>query len=367
MHQHHPSRWGVALTFALVMLLAGCGVPGVVAGGHALAQPAPTPTALPLPPLRLPQDEAPHTNLTEWWYYTGHLHGTDSGGHTHTYGFELTFFQVIRSGFPPIYIGHYAISDITRGQFHFDQRELAEPNAVLPNGTTTTGFNLHINDWSMQGVNGHDALAATMTDFAINLALTATKAPALHNGNGLIPYGVLGYSYYYSRTSMNVTGTVQDHGVTVPVTGLAWMDHQWGNFISTAGSGWDWFSVQLQNGTDFMIYLFRDSNGNIISALGTREDQNGVTTQIDSAQIHEQVLNHWQSTVTKIVYPSGWTLGLPGATLTVSPLLLDQELVTTNTTGNTYWEGACQVTGTLDNQAVSGQGYTELTGYQATH
>lgn len=351
------------LLLVFLLILAGCGVPGMVPAGQSLRAPSPTATAVPLAPARFPQDEAPHRNLTEWWYYTGHLQGADAAGQAHNYGFELTFFQVLRGGVAPVYIGHYAISDITRGQFHYDQRLLMEPNAILPNGTTTTGFDLTIADWTMRGVNGLDALAASMTDYAIQLTLQGAKPPALHGGDGIIQYGVFGFSYYYSRTRMAVTGTMQDHGATFPVTGTAWMDHQWGDFISTVGGGWDWFSIQLDNGTEYMIYFLRDGNGKIIQTVATQVNAQGQAMQLPGATIQEQATDHWTSPATHVTYPSGWTITLPAGPLMITPLLRDQELVTTQSTSNTYWEGACAIAGTLAGQPVTGQGYTELTGY----
>ncbi len=189
------------------------------------------PTATPLPPVRFPQDEAPHTDLTEWWYYTGHFHSASG----HEYGFELTFFQTLRGSLPPYYAAHYAISDISRGQFHYDQQVgFGSPSSIPPAGSTQ-GFHLALNGWTATGLNGHDQLHAEMADYTIDLKLTdALPHPILHNGNGLITYGEAGYSYYYSRPLLMVSGTVNDHGTPVAVTGQAWMDHQWGNFL-TAG------------------------------------------------------------------------------------------------------------------------------------
>ncbi len=370
--QGRRPRW--TLTAILALMLAGCGMPGMVPAGHTLPAAAPTPASALLPPVKLPQDEAPHTDLIEWWYYTGHLHGLDAAGLMHEYGFELTFFQVLRGNVPPIYIGHYAVTDLTRGQFHYDQRQLAEPQAMLPNGTTT-GFDLAIGDWTVRGLNGHDQLAAGTTDYAINLTLDSQKPPALHNG-GIISFGVAGTSYYYSRTHMAVTGSVEDHGAAVSVTGLAWMDHQWGNFLTVGGGiGWDWFSIQLDDGTDAMVAFIHDAGGKVISTIGTQIDAQGQATELPAIQLSEQALDHWTSPATHITYPSGWRLVLPAgsgpttgrfgasSTLIITPALRDQELVTTQTTGNTYWEGACNITGTVAGQQVTGQGYTELTGY----
>ena len=40
-----------------------------------------------------------------------------------------------------------------------------------------------------------------------------------------------------------------------------------------------------------------------------------------------------------------------------------QELVTSQSTGVTYWEGTIDVTGTHQGRSVSGRGYLEMTGY----
>ncbi|MGZ3665884.1 MAG: hypothetical protein ACXVDA_15550, partial [Ktedonobacterales bacterium] len=81
--------WYAAGVLLLALLVAACGMPGTISSGGRLPRVSSTPpTQAPLPPVRFPQDEAPHHDLTEWWYYTGHLHGTDAQGHARTYGFE---------------------------------------------------------------------------------------------------------------------------------------------------------------------------------------------------------------------------------------------------------------------------------------
>ncbi len=374
-----PLRWlrqsgFVALPLliaALALLLSACSVPGTIHGSGTLAPvSADTPTTAPLPPVTFPQDEAPHHNLTEWWYYTGHFQGVDAQGQTHTYGFELTFFQTLRDGVSPYYAAHYAISDITRGQFHYhDQAAFVSPN-VVPAPGSTAGFNLALGGWSAKGLNGHDQLAASMTGYAISLSLTdELKAPILHNGNGIISYGSAGYSYYYSRPLMRVQGSVSDHGVTIPVTGQAWMDHQWGDFLSTLGAGWDWYSIQLSNHTEYMLYIVRDSQKRPVSVFGTAVAADGSAYPVVSSALPTQPPRSWRSPATGGVYPSGWVVTLTGAasletfTLTLTPLLRDQELVTTNSTGVAYWEGAVSIQGTAAGQAATGEGYVELTGY----
>src|SRR5579863_4662945 len=264
--KRYPALLGaIGMLLILILILSSCSFPGVVSSSAQLPQVKQTTQSTQLPPIRFPQDEAAHNDLTEWWYYTGHMNATDTNGKAHTYGFELVVFQALRSDIPPVYAAHFAISDITRGEFHFDQRRLIEPNAVIPNGTSTSGIDVHVGDWSIQGLNGLDHLAAEMQNYSIHIDAQGAKPATLHNGNGLITYGLAGFSYYYSRTRMALSGTLVDHNQPLSVTGEAWMDHQWGNFLTLGGGGWDWFSIQLNNNTEMMLYFIRDATGKTIS------------------------------------------------------------------------------------------------------
>ncbi|HEX9037006.1 MAG TPA: lipocalin family protein [Ktedonobacterales bacterium] len=324
-----------------------------------------TPTPAPLPPVTFPQDEAPHQDLTEWWYYTGHLHGTDAHGAAHTYGFELTFFQTLRGQLPPYYAAHFAVSDITAGKFTFAERAGFAPADVVPSPGSTSGFTLTLGGWSMHGLGGHDVLAATMDGYSFQLALTDQLPNAiLHNGNGIITYGPAGFSYYYSRPLLAVSGVLSDHNAQFNVTGQAWMDHQWGDFLTLAGSGWDWYSIQLSNHTEYMLYVIRDAQKRPVSTFGTAVAPDGAASEITPSAIQSQALGSWTSPVTGGVYPSGWHVSLPNnVTLTLTPMLKDQELVTARSTGIAYWEGAVSIRGSQAGNALTGEGYVELTGY----
>jgi predicted secreted hydrolase len=367
--------WGVripirlaalSLLALLALLVTACGLPGTIPQRGHIADAGPSPTAAPLPPISFPQDEAPHRNLTEWWYYTGHFHGADAQGTTHEYGFELTVFQTLRGQVPPFYAAHYAISDTSRGEFHYDQRVALGALAALPEPGSTGGFDLSVQEWSVKGLNGADTLNATMNDYTIALNLKDALPHAVeHGGNGLITYGTAGYSYYYSRPLMSVSGQIQDHGAQVVVTGQAWFDHQWGNFVTLSGSGWDWFSIQLDNRTQYMLYVIRDAQKKPISIVGTAVDSDGTVSEIPSEKIETIATGAWTSPQTGGVYPSGWKVTLPSrdVSLSLTPALQDQELVTAQSTGVAYWEGAVGISGQVNGKPVTGQGYVELTGY----
>ncbi len=362
-----PFTRHLLLLCLLTLMLTACSVPGVPATNATLPAIRAASSPQVLPPVRFPQDEAPHRDLTEWWYYTGHLNAVTPDGQTHHYGFELVFFQALRSDYPPIYPAHFAISDIARGEFHYDQRRLTEPNAIIPNGTSSAGFNVSVGDWSARGLGGQDHLQASMQNYAINLDLRGLKPVTLHNGNGLITYGQGGFSYYYSRTRMAVTGTLLDHGQTLQVNGTAWMDHQWGNFLTLGGGGWDWFSIQLNDQSELMIYLIRDANGNPTSTYIGYIEPDGQSLLLPAQALRADVLDRWASPATGITYPSGWQLTINEphlqASLTLQPELKNQELVVTQSTGNTYWEGAVSIQGQSGGRAIQGEGYVELTGY----
>src|SRR5258706_4205906 len=364
------NQFGISMIgmFALLaLLLSSCGFPGIPSTSAQLPVVNATATPTPLPAIRFPQDEAAHRDLTEWWYYTGHMNAVTPDGTSHHYGFELVVFQALRSDLPPVYAAHFAISDITRGEFHYDQRSETEPGASLSNGASSGGIAVHVGNWSITGLNGLDHLTASMTNYAIRVNLRGLKPSILHNSNGLITYGLGGFSYYYSRTRMALSGTLIDHNQSLRVNGVVWMDHQWGNFLTLGGGGWDWFSIQLNNNTEMMLYLIRDATGKTVSTyveeIGPRADVH----LLPPGTLHVDVLNHWKSPVTGVNYPSGWHLKANSqqlqAELSLTPKLKDQELVVYQSTGNTYWEGAVSIQGQSAGQDVQGEGYVELTGY----
>jgi predicted secreted hydrolase len=308
-------------------------------------------------PIVFPDDEAPHQSRSEWWYYTGHLHGPDGA----TYGFELTFFQSFLQDGTPGYVGHFAVTDTPHDTFRFAQRI-----AVGPQPSSNPGFDLAIGTWSMRGALGHDALRADMPGYAIDLRLEAMRPPTLQGG-GYVKFGPAGDSYYYSRTRMRVQGSLAVGDDSLDVDGLAWMDHQWGDFrYEPAQGGWDWFGAQLDDGSDLMAILLRDATGAVVGGYGTFVTPDDRPLHLDLADLQAEPTASWTSPATGITYPSGWQLSVPrlDLRLSLSPSLPAQELDTRLTTGVVYWEGQTRIAGSRAGSPVAGLGYTELTGYQ---
>jgi predicted secreted hydrolase len=283
-----------------------------------------------------PRDAGPHDALTEWWYVTGHL--ADAGGHQ--YGFEFTIFQGQRQSAATGYLAHFAISDIDGERFSHEAH-------ISSQATRAVDFPLDVNGWTL---SGSDVIDAKMDsdDWSIHLQLADEKPPVLHDG-GYIDMQPAGGSYYYSRTRLAASGTLNG----TPMSGIAWMDHQWGNFLVTTDLAWDWYSVQLDDRTEIMLYDLRKLG----QVFGTYVHADGSSEPLTAVQV--DATGTWTSPHTGATYPSGWRVGLPdGRQLTLTPLLLDQELYFPGQGGTVYWEGAVGVSGD-----ASGQGYVELTGY----
>ena len=376
--------------------LVGC---STTSGGPILANPtAPrptvaTPTARPVAaidpqPVVLPRDDGPHDRLTEWWYYTGHLRADDGA----RYGFEYVIFRAERGAFPTSWVSHLAITDETGDRFAYSQRlEVGDQVDRSPRGPDgePTGFDLSLSGvdpsrpetfgrpaWTMTGGSGTDHLAATLAadeaatagmpaGMGLDLALRAAKPAALQDTDGWIDFGTAGGSYYYSRTDMPATGTLTLDGRTFAVEGDAWFDHQWGDFISVGGGGWDWLAVNLEDGTDLTLSLVRDADGTYPLVYGTLVDADGSTRHLGPDAFKVSVTDRWTSPTTGATYPAGWTVEIPGEGLRIGlkPTVAGQELDTRATTGVVYWEGSQRVDATRDGRPVAGQGYVELTGY----
>jgi RND superfamily putative drug exporter len=370
-------RAGVAIA-ALVtagVVLAGCGAP-ILANPVAERRPPLAPSERPSPapdprPVAFPADDGPHDRLTEWWYYTGHLQAVDG----RRFGFEYVIFRVERGDFPVSWASHVALTDETAGRFLYAQRLEVGPQVAAASGE---GFDLAIRDagralpWAMRGAGGHDALSALATQaesgwtaFGLDLRLATDRAPALHDRDGWIDFGPGGSSYYYSRTRMEATGSVRLGDVDLPVSGTGWFDHQWGDFISVGGAGWDWFAINLDDGTDLSISVVRDPDGGHPLVYGTIVGPEGSARHLERDAFSIEETGRWTSPRTGADYPAGWRIDVPGESLTIElePTLADQELDTRPTTGVVYWEGSQVVTAERAGRRLGGEAYVELTGY----
>lgn len=323
-----------------------------------------------------PEDFGPHPEYkTEWWYYTGNV-DTEQGRH---FGYQLTFFRIAMA--PPdrqqsrdsnwatkqIYMAHFAVSDIKNEKFYYFQK--FSRNALGLAGAQASPFRVWLEDWEAS-TNSQTSFAmklhAAAGEVAVDLRLVPVKPLVLQGNHGLSQKSSQpgNASYYYSFTRLSTKGAVKIGAQKYKVSGLSWMDREWStSALSKKQEGWDWFSLQLSNGTDLMYYQLRRKDGTVDPlSQGTFIDKQGASVPFGVNDVQLKVLNHWQSPTSGVRYPSGWRLKIPeyDISLTAVPLLQDQEL----NLSVRYWEGAVRIEGIVKNHPVSGYGYVELAGYK---
>jgi predicted secreted hydrolase len=328
-----------------------------------------------------PRDHASHPQYrTEWWYFTGHL-WSRSG---RRFGYELTFFRLgLRPGDPPpttgqsrwrgneLYPAHFAITDVAGQRFFHTERIARE--ALGEGFASSTQLVVRSGAWTLVGTPQRDSrrermlLHAVSGANALDLVQIPQKPPAIHGSGGISRKAAClsCASHYYSYTRLHTSGTLTYDGVTFAVDGLSWMDHEFGSSeLAPDQVGWDWFSLQLADGREIMLYRLRQADGGITpQSSGSLIDRNGTVHPLSLADFAIESHAVWMSPHTGAHYPSLWRVRIPAyrLDLVLTPTVADQELADASSTS--YWEGAVNVTAATSSHQTLGVGYVELTGY----
>jgi predicted secreted hydrolase len=327
--------------------------------------------ALPGYHYQFPRDHFDHPGFrTEWWYYTGNLHTRDG----HRYGFELVFFRSAQSRasagrnhadrnpsvwrVDDLYLGHLALTDIDNRRFRYARR----PNRAGPGiaGVSAEQARIWNGNWEARWdlESGAQTISAVADGIRFSLRLIPVKGPVIHGENGVSQKaeGAGKASYYVSFPRLAVEGVLNG----AAVTGLAWMDHEWFTHQLEANQqGWDWFSLQLDTGAEFMLFQLRHTDGGVDAfSSGTYIAPDGRARHLKRSDFELQPVEYWTSPKTSARYPVRWRISIPTlkVTLQCAAAIPDQELV--DDQGPTYWEGAVNYTG-----SATGVGYLEMTGY----
>ncbi len=314
-----------------------------------------------------------------------------------------------------IYVGHFAITDVGRQRFRFSQK--LSRGAVGLAGAEIEPPRVWVDDWLLATVaagsvevsgeggaidrsraprgghvtdraegsgaaggadragevgraNDSDStrwtLHAAEAGYELTLDARPLLAPVLNGDGGFSrKSSEPGFaSYYYSIPRVAVQGQLLRDGKPLVVRGLAWFDREWSSAALSAGEqGWDWFALQLKDGSCLMFYALRRRDGGLDpNSGGTWVNAGGESRPLASNDVRIEVFDYWTNARGNR-YPARWRVRVPTAGLDVDvrPVLADQEL----TTVARYWEGAVDVTGTKTGQKTEGRGYVELVGYAA--
>ncbi|MYH62261.1 MAG: carotenoid 1,2-hydratase, partial [Caldilineaceae bacterium SB0675_bin_29] len=350
----------LALSLLVFLLLAGAcarSQPTLASADvvDVLSRPVDDSFARALEPLefQFPRDHGPHNDYaTEWWYYTGNLTGEDGG----EYGFQLTFF---RSALTPgessrpsdfaaqqIYMAHFAVTSAPAGR-HVSFDRFSRGAGGVAGAAGSPRYEVWLDDWQAQeeGPGRFRLQAAAEADsgpVSIDLTLTETRPPLFHGEAGYSRKGPEpgNANHYYSLVRMETAGHIVFGGTQVSVTGLSWMDHEFGtSALSGDAVGWDWFAVTLDNEVVLMFAEIRTEYGASQDIFeGTLSFPDGRQVPIHPDDFTLTPTGQWTSPDSGTVYPSGWRVTFPehGIDLTIDPLIDDQEMDVTFS----YYEGA---------------------------
>ena len=325
-----------------------------------------------------PRDHASHDDFrTEWWYYTGHLRSDDG----REFGYQLTFFrqgideEAIRTNpsrwaVKNVYLAHAAVSHHGKERFRYSEK--ASRDGLGKAGAESTRLHVWIDRWSVEAISAdhlQHRLRVSSEEASFDLVVVSEKLPVIHGSEGISRKGDEAgqASHYYSLTRLRTTGMlVMDHE-PIQVRGVSWMDHEFGSGgLGRDQVGWDWFSIQLDDGREVMWYRLRRGDGTADPvSSGTAVATDGTVRHLRISDVVVDVLDEWTSPVSNTRYPHRWRVAVPSMdlTLVLIPKMHGQELVTERSTRVTYWEGAVRVSGDAGGAPIAGQGYVELTGY----
>jgi predicted secreted hydrolase len=276
------------------------------------------------------------------------------------FGFELVFFREgarheseNKSAWAVqnLYLAHAALTDANGKRFWYEERLNRGGPGVA--GASFDQQRVWNGNWSSKWDGENQTLNAVTEHFRLHLQLTPEKPFVIQGENGVSQKAEgKGRAYHYvSFPLLKVSGTVN----STAVNGRAWMDHEWfTEQLAPEQIGWDWFSVQLDNDTELMLFELRRKDGSIDPySSGTFIDQHGAAKHLRHGDFSLEPLSYWKK------YPVEWRVRVPSLNLDIKgrPLLRDQEL-RSKQGGQSYWEGAVDYSG-----SQTGVGYLEMTGY----
>ena len=272
--------------------------------------------------------------MHEWWYVNSHLEGSSG----RRYGFVTSFFPDYVLG---ALVDKGAKRTIGKG---VDRRGrlLSTPRGIRIGGCALQGAG--------RGVYGLNYVG---DGFSADLTLRSEKPPLLVNGSGEIREGLLGRSWYYALTRMSVGGELKTSQGGDRVSGVGWMDRQWGGWDDMGIGGWEWFSLQFSNRWEVLATQ-------IYSPVTMKTCFRVMSIKKpDSAEVHTSAfsmrrLSEWKSPETGKTYGSSWELrGPAGGKIRVGATFDSQEIHAG------FWEGSCEAVLDAGTGEVPGMGYSE--------
>ena len=312
-----------------------------------------------------PRDHGSHPEFrTEWWYLTGHLDGAKG----RRFGFQVTFFRqasrVGQGGVQLLHLAHAALLDAASGTFVHEEKLNREGWDAAASETTLDVWNAN---WSLkldEATKQIHVVATVKAEALLKLKLNIVKPLVVFGTDGVSRKGDApdAASHYLTFPRLQAEGLVRFGAEDIPVTGEAWMDHEFSSSQLAEGqAGWDWAAIQLRDGREIMVYRMRRLDGSMDAASTfTWIEKDGTLRAVEHDAFTWEALATWRSPHTQAEYPNRVRITTAGAAFELRPLVMDQEQGG-SISGLPYWEGACDV---LDAEGVVvGRAFLELAGY----
>ena len=232
------------------------------------------------PAISLPADQFAHSGApNEWWWHVGTLTSADN----RRFGFEINVTGEVDYAYTQIEItdvnnqcNYQKVNVAIPCPANWAQYDQTKPWQVQLSGSASSPTDGAV---LMQAIDGNplnmkvnasfvDAASNTSCQLLLNfyqqgppLLAFGTGVHFLVNPNGTTP--LTKNNYYYSLTHLQASGTITIGKEVIEVTGVTWMDHEYGAFPSgTPGKPVIWLfqDIQLSNG----IHLSNFTNFGVI-------------------------------------------------------------------------------------------------------
>ena len=312
--------------------------------------------------LNFPRDEGYHPGeIVEWWYTNAHLKGDSTGT---DYAMMFTYFYYPTFGFDGFRI--FELSNENTGAFltettpcHYSTLDTSHLHIVATTGITGTSHE----EWKtldsariLKPFQYH--LNGSMANGSFDLTYNTVKRPLMVGGTVFLYEGITGYTYYYSETEIDVSGTITMNGVTETVHGIAWIDRQWGQFNPNNGEQYTWMSLQLSNGQDLNLWNIFNTASQIPDTSTYRFCSVYVndSTQTTMSNFTLDRLKYTYTANGTACYDQKWRLTYGNVDLILTATHINNEV----TLPLRFFEGSMLIEGTVDGVPVTGVGYVEL-------
>jgi predicted secreted hydrolase len=310
------------------------------------------PTSVPADPAfptfpHLPGDLAAHPGIGwEAWYFVGHL---CAGPHRFAYQIALT---VGATGAET----NIAVTDLSTGAFH--QKWTAFPLDQV--SASASQIDVRMPTGSVAGTLSALSLHGILPDGDISLGVRATGPALYFGGTGFIPlWGTT--TYNVELPYLAATGSVTLDGTKYPVTGTAWLDHQYFGGDFSKFKKWTWMGLTMDNGDRIALLdnystVDEDHAATVLHPDGSME----VAALVPLA---EDAGDFWTSPATGKRFPTHWVVRIPsnGTRLVVDARPRAQEIVRTSAASGVY-EGAATATGTYRGRPAHALAHVEMLG-----